>query len=326
MADASAPCPRCGRRVEAAVPDLDLPVRPAKGGASTSKPAMKAVSAASAPPPAAHVHGANDDPGARNLDMDAFGPGSDAVSLDLDLGTGPPLVSGVSAPSAPKVPAAQGPARVAAPGGRLGAPPAPQATPTVPERAPAPLASTSGANVDPYEARALADYGEAPAQWWKAPLYAYRVLRRRPELKRLADAKRQDAERAQNAAEEALQRFAEIVRPDAERLPRYAEALGGVRATEAVFRERDAVLASESDAHKARQAGREAKITELEAQLGQVQTEERQIAGELAEADTLVKRAEARAKRAEIEVRNATAQQSQVATTPGAAAPKGPGA
>jgi chromosome segregation ATPase len=93
-----------------------------------------------------------------------------------------------------------------------------------------------------------------------------------------------------------------------------------------VFRERDAVLASEGDAHKARQAAREAKISELDVQLAHIQSEERQIAGELAEADMLVKRAEARAKRAEIEVRNAMAQQSQVATVPGAAAPKGPGA
>ena len=102
--------------------------------------------------------------------------------------------------------------------------------------------------------------------------------------------------------------FAERVRPEAEKLASYATAFDNVRATEAVLRERDAVLASETDAHRQRQAEIDAKIAELEVELGKIQVEERQIAGELNEADTLLKRAEVRMKRVEIEIRNLLAQ------------------
>jgi hypothetical protein len=162
--------------------------------------------------------------------------------------------------------------------------------------------------VDPYEARALADYGDPPAEWWKAPLYAYRVLRRRPELKKVADQKMREAERTRGAADDALLAFGEVVRSKAEKLGAYEGAFDAVRATEAVLGQRDAVLAQETDTHRQKQAELDAQLSELEAQLTQIQIEERQVAGELAEGETLLKRAEARAKRIEIEMRSAIAQ------------------
>jgi hypothetical protein len=251
------------------------------------------------------------DPGARTFDAedDDLAGGS----LDLDLSKGPPLIADGRPEAKPPPPAAEAPAPSPAAGG-------PNAAPNQTERG----ARIVRVEVDPYEARALADYGEAPSAWWKTPQYAYRVLRRRPELKKLAGLKKREAERAEGAAEDALLSFAEIVRADAEKLGAYAGALQAVRATEQVLGQRDAVLASETDAHKHRQAEHDAKLAELEAQLSQIQIEERQIAGELAEADTLLKRAEARAKRVEIEMRNAITQ-AQTEASVSVEGAKGPG-
>jgi hypothetical protein len=237
-------------------------------------------------------------------DDDPLGGGP---SLDLDLGNGPPLVTPVAgaAPAAPAGPRNSA-TRVPVAGAAAPAKRAAEAKPGDVSRADGKAAPANG--VDPYEARALADYGDPPAQWWKTPLYAFRVLRRRPELKKLAEAKKREAERAEGAAEDALLVFAEQIRPTAEKLGAYARAFQDVRDAEQVQRERDAVLAQETDAHRQKQAEVDARISELEAQLTQIQMEERTIAGELNEAETLLKRADARVKRVEIEIRNALQQ------------------
>jgi hypothetical protein len=324
--DASVPCPRCGRRVDeqspaagaADVPELVMPVRRASKGSMPQVVVPPAGAQAQAQPAApvaakrekpAALHNAFEDPGARSFDEeeDVYGGGA---PIDLDLSQGPPMISAqapaaaagrpsVGRLSAGKLSAAQ-PAGSAGAGAELGAPNT-QGAAAMDRRA-------AEATIDPFEARALSDYGEPPEQWWKTPLYAYRVLRRRPELRKRAAAKKREGDRAQGAAEDALLAYAELVRPVAQKLAAYGAAFAEVRQTEAVVRERDAVLAAEADAHKARQAEHDAKIAEMDAQLSQIQVEERQIAGEYGEADTLAKRAEARAKRAEIETRNAIAQ------------------
>jgi hypothetical protein len=306
VGDLLAPCPSCGRRADdqadmlagAAVPDLDIPARTSKA----APPKAAAKPAPQAPPPrpppartqassAERGNNAFNDPGARTIDADDDG-GLGDEKIDLDL-KGPPLIDTLAKAAAPA--------------------PAPKKEP--PAKKPG--------EVDPYEARALADYGEAPAQWWKTPLYAYRVLRRRPELKKIAEQKRREAERARGAADDALVAFAGVVRSRAERLGAYAGAFESVRATEQVLGERDAVLATETAAHKQRQAEHDAKLAELEAQLSQIQIEERTVGGELTEAEALLRRAEARAKRVEIEIRTAMAE--QAGANPADAA-KGPGA
>jgi hypothetical protein len=272
------------------VPDLILPTRAPK--TAPTKPTV----AQAKPPAPAVIHGAIDDPGARNFEVDDSDYG-DGAKLDLDLSHGPPMISD-QVPSAGKIPAA-------APAGASGRDSVPQqrtsgSVPSAMDRR-----SAADGGVDAYEARALSDYGDPPSQWWRAPLYAYRVLRLRPDLKKRAAQKRREADRAQGAAEDALMTYGELVRPEAEKLAAFGPAFSAVRATEAVVRERDAVLAAEADAHKSRQAQHAARVAELEAQLSQIQIEEKQIAGEFAEADALTKCAEARAKRAEIEMRNA---------------------
>ncbi len=329
VGDLLAPCPRCGRTsdeqaaprpisggVAGLVPDLDLPARPSKATAAAKAVAPTAAAPAPRASVAEEANNAFADPGARTFEDDGDLSGG---SLDLDLGSGPPLIAPApaaqSAPADPGAPSRAGSVTTSGgPGGPGGTPSASTASAASAASATA-LARTSGppggrvrVEIDPVEARALADYGDAPDAGWRAPIYAYRVLRRRPDLKKAADLKRREAERAQGAADDALLQFAEVVRGDAERLGAYSDALQAVRATEDVLGRRDAVLAAETDAHKQRQAELNAKLAELEVQLGQIQAEERGVAGELAEADTLLKRAEARAKRVEIEMRNAIAQ------------------
>ena len=216
-------------------------------------------------------------------------------------------MKGESAASLPKVPKAaesKGAAEVpgAAPSKEAAAPAAPAPA------APQPLAPPAKAAVDPALAHALSDYGEAPKEIWRTPLYAYRVLRRRPVLKKLVLQKKREADRATGAEEDALVAFAESIRTKAETLPLYGRVLDEVRGTERVLGERDAVLAAETDAHRHKQAEADARIAALEGEMSQIQMEERAIAGELNEAETLLKRADARVKRAEIEIRNALAQ------------------
>jgi hypothetical protein len=297
----SGPCPKCGKAL-ADVPELDIPI-PAR--ASKGQVPVAPRAGAAPPPPAPVVlpdHG--------NIDTDVLG--GDDVSLDLDLSKGPPVHAAM--PSHSKVPAAPPNAMLRmSPSASASTSVAPKPLTEARAAAPAPMVRAADAagprsGVDPYEARALSDYGEAPSQWFKLPLYALRVLRRRPELKKIVGVKRREADRTRGAADDALTAFAELVRPTAEKLAAFTRPLDDVRMTEQVMRERDAVLGTENDAHKARQAEVDAKLAELEAQLGQIQAEERGIQAELAESDALLKRAEARVKRIDIEVRNALEQ------------------
>jgi hypothetical protein len=303
------------------VPDLDIPARAPKAAA---KPAPSAGTGAAAAPAAAARRPAAPavptDLGLRNLgDDDDLAAGG--LDLDLDLGNGPPLVRGENSASLPKIPKAAEAKGGEGPGADR-APPKEAAAPAAPTAPSQPLAAPARAGVDPIEARALSAYGDAPKEIWRTPLYAYRVLRRRPTLKKLVLQKKREADRATGAEEDAMVAFAESIRSKAETLPLYGRVLDEVRGTERVLGERDAVLAAETDAHRHKQAEADAHIAALEGELSQIQMEERAIAGELNEAETLLKRADAHVKRVEIEIRNALA---QAEGEPGSADAKGVG-
>jgi len=310
--DANTACSRCGKRPAEDVPDLILPTRHV---APKTEPAAAAPAKTGAPAPAgvktATPAAAG---GTANLfeDEDVFGTPGAALDLDLDLSKGPPLPSApASMAGLAAAPTSAGPASMS----KVAAAPAAPAG----QAAPAPLqelAAPAPPTVDPFEAKALADYGPAPAQWWRTPLYAYRVKKRQPELKRALAAKKDEAKRAEAAAEDALIAFAENVRSAAEKDAKYASALDEVTKTEGLFRQRDTALGAEMDAHKQRQAQADAAIVELDKALAAAQAEEKVIVGELAEADALLKRAEAKMKRADIEIRNATAQLEPQPTQP----------
>jgi hypothetical protein len=180
--------------------------------------------------------------------------------------------------------------------------------------APPPNAVVSAALAEPVPAAAqdvasdamlLADYGPPPRHWLFSPLYAWRVLKRRRELKAAWAGRREEAARTANEAEDALIAFGERVRTSAERVPSYASMLQELRQSEETLRSRDRVLASEQDAQNARLSQVDARLSTFEAELALAQSEERAIASELSTSQATLAREEARLKRAEIELRAA---------------------
>jgi hypothetical protein len=167
------------------------------------------------------------------------------------------------------------------------------------------LAGPSGSPELALDARLLADYGDLPTHWMLSPLYAYRVVKRRRELRVMIAGRRQEAARTLEEMEDALVTFAERARAAAETRPEYAKVVAELRDAEGRLRSRDRVLAAEQDAQSARRSQVESRISNLEGELGRARTAERALAMELAQAQIALAREEARLKRAEVEVRSA---------------------
>ena len=166
-----------------------------------------------------------------------------------------------------------------------------------------------------FDARLLADYGDPPGHWLLSPFYAWRVLRRLRELKKVLAGRREETKRAQQEVEDALVAFAERVRPVAERHAEFVQALEELRGAEDVLRSRDRVLASEQDAQTARLASVDGRLAKLEADLAHAQAEERAIAAELVSAQAALARGDAKLKRAESELRAAAQRETDEAST-----------
>jgi len=161
-----------------------------------------------------------------------------------------------------------------------------------------------------FDARLLADYGNPPQSSLLAPLYAWRVLRRRRELAQALVGRREEVARTSNEAEDALVAFGERARAAAEKQPSYAAAIEELRRAEDLLRSRDRVLASEQDAQNARIAQVDARLSKFEEELARAQADERAAAGELAAAQAALAREEAKLKRAEVELRAAQQRES----------------
>jgi hypothetical protein len=156
-----------------------------------------------------------------------------------------------------------------------------------------------------FDAHLLADYGDAPGHWLLSATYAWRVLRRQREIKGALVGRREEAARAATLHEDAMVAFAERARPVAEGNPDYASLLSDARSAEETLRSRDAVLAADQDAHKARLAAVASRLATLEAELIDAQGSERALAMEIASNQGALGRAEAKLKRAESELRAA---------------------
>jgi len=155
------------------------------------------------------------------------------------------------------------------------------------------------------DARALADYGEPPRSTVQAPLYAWRVLQRKRQLKTAHAGRRAEAEHASSALQDGLVAFAERIRPAAERQPAYSGAFTDLRRAEDVLRSRDQALAAEQDAQQVRLAQVDGRLTRLEEKLTLAHTGERLSAQRLSSAQGALAREEAKLKRAEVELRAA---------------------
>lgn len=182
-------------------------------------------------------------------------------------------------------------------------PPSGGALPSAAPSGPLPVAS---GDVDPFEARALADFGPPPEAPWSAPLYAIRVTRRQGELRRALAERRAEAHRETARADDALIAFAERVRSIAER--NGWRGFANVSAEEEVLRGRDGGLATEMDAHRAELARADGALAEVETFLAQAKAGEAMVGEHLAAVEAGRARIQAKIKRIDIELRNAAAQ------------------
>jgi hypothetical protein len=202
--DLIVPAPRksvSNQQAVAPAPALEAPQAPQLAQPPPQVPALAPpAAAAKAPPPKRDLEGDGQSTMGRVIDDDSFGGGP---SMDLELDVAPtsrPSLSSAAAgrPSNPGVSGAppshpSNPAMAArnshpsmpgmpADGGsepQMQAAPAPPPKPKRPSRFE--LSPEQRAAVD------LAEYGDPPEQVWKAPLYAYRVLTRKYELKKEMD-------------------------------------------------------------------------------------------------------------------------------------------
>jgi hypothetical protein len=247
---------------------------------------LKGATAAKAPVSAPKMASSGSGGGGGGLDpFGDYDDGSAGSGLNIDLDMVPPArVSG------------------SLPAGRLSGPPSHRSLPA-PDGAP-PIETATG-DADPFEARALADYGPVPDALWLTPMYALRVTKRRGELRQLLAAKRAEMARAAAQADDALVAFAERVRATAEAAG--WRGFANVMADEEVLRGRDSGLAAEMDAYRAELAQVDARLAEVEGAFEHTKAEERTVEAHLAAAEETRARADAKVKRIDIELRNATA-------------------
>jgi hypothetical protein len=315
--DVGAPCPNCGKvasdlrttdppeplvRKNVDVPDLVIPAAPAP------KPVAKpVVSARPAPLPSS----LEDDfaaGGGGDLQIDLSGavkpgiarpptPGAGFNPFDDDMSAGPSLeldVQGGGLPpriSSPSLPIA-----------RPAAPPPPISHRSLAADGVAPARST---HTDPFEAKALADYGPPPDAFWRAPFYAYRVVTRRAELRRAHARTKEEADHILKRVEDALvalgERARSLAKDGATTLTE--SMLERVRAAEDLLRNRDGALAGARDGHEASLREIDARLATGEAELGQATEAEGRAKAAHDAAEAAAQRADAKLKRVDIELR-----------------------
>ncbi len=287
---AYAPAILAGRDVPSFESELDLAPPPPPSAPRISNPRISNPAVPAAPISVPAAPRSQPDVTGRSVldDDDELMAGGD-LALDIDMGNGAALPQGLSSPRTPMHAPPSGSLPPHASGGYARV----SAAPDAPDE------------IDPFEARALGDFGDAPTNPLLSPLYAWRVTRRRAELVRLLALQKEDAARTRQRADDALVAFGDRLRPAAEQAqPR---GLEDVRAAEEVLRSRDGGLAAEMDAHCAELSQIDARLQLVEAELTGAQAEEKKIADELARAAEIRARSMAKMKRAEIEIRNATA-------------------
>jgi hypothetical protein len=263
------PCSSCGRTSQA-VPDFELDVPPP-------------------PPPKTTSIAAKRRDEELKIDL-AVDPESlrPPVQTSVACGSFPPSrPSGAPGASTALVPA-RTMAMANAPSGR------PSAIPTPLE------------NDEELAARTLANYGAPPSGALLAPLYAYKVYKRRKELAEALRGRSEESALATLKLEDALVALGERARATAAGDENAKTALEALARAEKLFRSRDQSLAREHDQHKERIASIDQRLAGVETELGQAQGGERAVSAELADAQTQLQRADARLKQAETELKAIT--------------------
>lgn len=184
---------------------------------------------------------------------------------------------------------------------------------------PAGAAARPGAalQIDAYEVRALADFGEAPHGILQTVPYAVRVTLRQRELRRALAGVRSALTEGEKRRDDRLVELGQVMRPEIEGNPDFAAAAAPLADAEKTKRAREEGLQSASGEFRQRVGALDQEIALEDQPLsrGRAEAAEREKAWESAE--ELRKRHEARRKRVEIEVRNAQAKLERAETPPG---------
>jgi hypothetical protein len=184
---------------------------------------------------------------------------------------------------------------------------------------PAGSAARPGAalQIDAYEVRALADYGEAPQGILHTVPYAVRVTLRQRELRRALAGVRAALTEGEKRRDDRLVELGQVMRPEIEGNPDFAAAAAPLADAEKTKRAREEGLQSASGEFRQRVGAIDQEIALQDEPLsrGRAEAAAREKAWESAE--ELRKRHEARRKRVEIEVRNAQAKLERAETPPG---------
>jgi hypothetical protein len=226
--------------------------------------------------------------------------GHDGAGFDLDMG--PDAAAYEAKQQADKAAALAAKSGGAKPGGAGGGRPGGEAA-----EAPGSTLLGGGDDGGRKAAEALGAYGDAPAEWWKAPVYAYRVKVRQLDLRRGLAARRIELDQAQEAVDNALIVLAERGRKLVESKDSYAKRLDAVIVAETDLKARDSALATETEAHHRQTAGLDERIAQREAELAGARAEAKAYANTFDRADAIRQRADAKVKRLDIELRSAQA-------------------
>lgn len=180
---------------------------------------------------------------------------------------------------------------------------------------PAPAAGDA-IEIDPFEVRALADYGPDPKGIVAAVPYAFRVLRRQRELKRALEDVRRTLRDAEAKRDERLIELGTLLKPILLGNPAYASIASSLGTAEKLVSEREQALAETNSAFRDKARAIDEQISALDPSLAAARAaiEEKQRAFD--DADRLRQKHEARRKRVEIDVRGAQAKLAALETSP----------
>ncbi|MGZ3418425.1 MAG: hypothetical protein ACXVEE_11205 [Polyangiales bacterium] len=162
-------------------------------------------------------------------------------------------------------------------------------------------------DIDPYEVKALADYGAEPKNIVESVPYAIRVVMRQRELKRALEGVRKSLAEAESKRDERLIELGTLLEPVVMNNPEYRPVAEPIQRAKKMVQEREAALLDTNAAFREKAAAIDAEIAAIDPQLAAAKREVAARQQAFDEADRLRQKHEARRKRVEIDVRAAQA-------------------
>lgn len=179
----------------------------------------------------------------------------------------------------------------------------------------APLANAQ-VEIDPYEIKALADYGAEPKGLVETIPYAIRVLRRQRELKRALETVRRQLKEAEGRRDERLIELGTLMKPIVLGNPDYANIASSLGSAEKLVQERSRALAQTNADFREKAAAIDAEIAAADPGLQSANAAVAAKTKAFEDVERLRQKHEARRKRVEIDVRGAQAKLAALETSP----------